>query len=152
MDESILIKHYGKIIFLPVYALILCLGYFGINLIYNQYLIDDLSVSKGYSVEVRDTVLLFNILALLISTVSFLLLTAFFYQRQKQLFLFLFIPSVALLQFFLSSTLVDLAEKDNNFEHNSDIGLIWIIIYPLNLVMLFIFGIIFDRLKNKIRS
>jgi hypothetical protein len=152
MEEPFFIKHYGKIIFLPVYALILCLGYFHVNLIYNQYLIDDLAVSEGYSVDVRNTVLLFNIVAGLISSISFLVLTMFFYQRRKTLFMLLFIPFVLLLQFFLSSTLVDLAEKENNFEHDSDIGLIWVIVYPLNIVMLFVFAAIFDRLKNKGRN
>ena len=148
MKETFFKRHYGKVIALPVYFCVLIFGYLGVNLIYNQYLIDKLSVSQGYSVHVRDEALIINVLMWLIVTALFLITTAFRYRKNENLFLILFVPSVVLFQFFLSSTLVDFAEKSENYEYNPDGGVIWVVIYPLNVIMLLILGAVFDRLKN----
>ena len=148
MKETFFKKHYGKIIVLPVYFCVLFLGYLGINLIYNQFLIDNLSVSQGYSDDVRNQVLVVNVVLWVIITGMFLTATKVWYKKAETLFLILFISFVVLFQFFLSSSLVDLAEKSEGYEYNPDSGVIWVVIYPLNIIALLIIGACFDRLKN----
>lgn len=149
--NSIIIKHYGKIIIVPVYIIVLILGFFRINIIYNQYFIEQFPSDKDYN-TVRNTVLNINIVSLVIITILFFVLNKFFYKKKSWLFRLLFIPFILLFQFFLSSSIIDFAEKSNNFEINSDIGVIWVVIYPANILILFLAGALFDHQKNKNRT
>ncbi|MEI6124372.1 MAG: hypothetical protein WCQ95_12180 [Bacteroidota bacterium] len=44
---------------------------------------------------------------------------------------------------------MDSIEKFDNYEYNSDIGVAFIIIIPLNLIILFAMGLFFDLIKNR---
>ncbi len=148
MTERLFIRHFGKITAIPIYLLIMLLNFAGLNLSYNQYLIDFLS-SSGYGIPIRDTVFYFNIILLLIIVILFFTTTSIFYRNSKIIFLFLFVPFIMISQFLLTSFLADLDEKLNNYEPDYYINIVWTLIIPFNIIILFAMGLYFDLSKNR---
>ena len=132
MTNSIFIKHYGLILTFIYPFLGLALTYtLWTGVTYN-----------GLSSEI-------NLVLLLVLITAVIILTKKNYSTRPKELLLLFTVSVFLVLNFTLSLLADLVNNSDSFDSNGR-GMSWIIILPLNFLLTLMWGIIFDRLKNKI--
>ncbi len=143
MKISFIYRNSWKISIVIIYFLIFIMKQLGINIGYNQYLIDYISSSSGYNSKTRDIVLFANLAFL--STITVITFTIL--KRIKSLLLSLFL--LLLIHFFLFSFLIDVIEKTRNYEYNSDSGAIWIVVYPITVCVLLLIAALLDYIKNK---
>lgn len=147
--QTYLRKHYGKYIVFIVYTVIASIQKtFDVQLVYNQLSVDYFNHQMNY-LDARALVLKINAIALILFPALFLFLTKQFYSKAQTLFLWLFILFIGISQFFFISFLSDLFSLENNFQYDSDFGIVGIIIFPVNLIYIFTLAILFDLMKNK---
>ncbi len=147
--QTYLRRHYGKCMVFIVYVVIAFIQKtFDVQLVYNQLSVDYFNHQMDYF-DARALVLKINAIAFILFPALFLFLTRRFYSRIQTLFLWLFIVFIGVSQFFFISFLSDLYSLENNFQYDSDFGIIGIIIFPVNLIYIFTLAILFDLMKNK---
>lgn len=66
----------------------------------------------------------------------------------KSLFLY-YLIFIFIFEKTFSIFMLDLVELPNHFSYNSNIGVAWVIIVPVNFIVFILIGIIFDYIKNK---
>ena len=141
-------KHFGLIVFAPTYILVILLSFFKINLVYNDCLVKILNNFYLYS-ESREIALFVNMIMTFILPLSYLFVTHKKYKNNRIKILIVYVMLIVLFQFFFSSFLIDLSDMENNYEANTDSGMIALVIYPFNLIALFIISAFYDFIKNK---
>lgn len=148
MTKSFFIKNYGRIIAMFVYIVVLFVNSYGFNLSYNQYLIDYFDSLHDF-IQVRNKVLFLNLFFFSSTTILFMIFTFAYYRYKKRVFLTAFFPFILINHFFFNSSVVDLIEKGDNFSYNTNSGIIWILVLPMNIIAVLVIGYFFDYIKNR---
>ena len=134
MKNSIFIKHYGLILtfFYP---------FIGLALTYTLWT----GVTyNGLSLEI-------NLLLLLALTTAVITLTKRNYSNRPKQLLLLFTVSVFFVLNFILSLLADWVNNSDSFDSDGR-GMSWVIVLPMTFLLTVAWGMIFDRIKNKIKA